>query len=127
MPHNVLEYSSNIPRLENSPELFAGLHQILNKVGGIKLGNCKSRARMAEDYYVGDGSAVNAFIHLDVEFVQGRSTEVKRQIGQQSLDLLKQYYADHLNDDLQITVNIRDISLEFYFKYPEGSLNYQKP
>ncbi|MFT5503949.1 MAG: 5-carboxymethyl-2-hydroxymuconate isomerase [Gammaproteobacteria bacterium] len=127
MPHNILEYSANLPRLENFSELFDGLHQTLNKVGGIKLGNCKSRARMAEDFYVGDGGSANAFIHLDVEFVQGRSTEVKRQIGQEALDLLKQYYADHLNDDLQITVNIRDISIEFYFKYPEGSLNYQKP
>jgi 5-carboxymethyl-2-hydroxymuconate isomerase len=126
MPHNVLEYSANIPRLDNFSELFAELHQILNKVGGIKLGNCKSRARMAEDFYVGDGSSANAFIHLDVEFVQGRSTDVKRQIGQKSLNLLKQHYADHLTDDLQITINIRDISLEFYFKHPEGSLNYQK-
>ena len=126
MPHNVLEYSANIPKLESYGTLFSEIHKILNEVGGIRLGNCKSRARAAEDFYIGDGKTENAFIHLDVEFVVGRSDDVKRQIGQQCLDVLKKYYVAQLNDDLQITVNIREIALDFYFKYPEGTLNYQK-
>ena len=125
MPHNVLEYSANIPKLDSYAPLFSELHRILNEIGGIRLGNCKSRARAAEDFFIGDGKTGNAFIHLDVEFVIGRSEAVKRQIGQQCLDVLKKYYAEQLNDDLQITVNIRDIALDFYFKYPEGTLNYQ--
>lgn len=125
MPHIVLEYSANIPELTDFSALFDDLHQALNRIGGIKLDNCKSRARAASHYYIGDGNPDNAFIHLDIEFIKGRSAEVKQAIGRECLDLVKRYYHLHLSDALQITVKIDDIALDFYFKDPAGSLNYQ--
>ncbi|MFT5219331.1 MAG: 5-carboxymethyl-2-hydroxymuconate isomerase [Gammaproteobacteria bacterium] len=125
MPHIVLEYSSNVPRLAGFAELFAEVHQALHSIGGIKLDNCKSRARVADDYYIGDGDSGNAFIHLNIEFVAGRSTEVKQAIGNECLRLLKHYYQQKLSDKLQITVQIDDLLLDFYFKYPEGTLTKQ--
>ena len=125
MPHIVLEYSENLPQLLDSSALFGDIHQALNRIGGIRLENCKSRARMASDCYIGDGSKDNAFVHLDIEFVEGRSAEVKQAIGRECLDLLKQYYRQHLSERLQITVKIHDIALDFYFKHPPGSLGYQ--
>lgn len=125
MPHIVLEYSSNLPELADFRALFDDIHRALNRIGGIRLENCKSRARVAEHYYIGDGNPDNAFIHLDVEFVRGRSAEVKQEIGRECLELVKHYYHLHLSDLLQITVKIDDIALEFYFKYPAGTLNYQ--
>ena len=125
MPHVTLEYSSNLPELPDFRALFGDIHQCLNSTGGIKLENCKSRARAATHFHIGDGNPGNAFIHLHIEFVEGRSHELKQAIGLECLELLKRYYQSHLSDALQITVEIRDISLKSYFKYPQGTLNYQ--
>jgi 5-carboxymethyl-2-hydroxymuconate isomerase len=81
--------------------------------------------RGAAHCHIGNGDPDNAFIHLDIEFVEGRSAEIKRAIGGQCLELVKRYYHLHLSDALQITVKIDDISLDFYFKDPAGTLNYQ--
>ncbi|MCP4874421.1 MAG: 5-carboxymethyl-2-hydroxymuconate Delta-isomerase [Gammaproteobacteria bacterium] len=125
MPHIVLEYSANLPELPDFRALFDDIHQVMNRTGGIKIANCKSRVRVAEHCYIGDGDPDNTFIHLQIEFVKGRSREVKQAIGQECLDLVKRYYHLHLSDALQITVKIEDIALDFYFKDPAGTLSYQ--
>lgn len=125
MPHIVLEYSDNLPPLLDFRALFDDLHQALNRIGGIKIENCKSRARAARHCFIGDGNADNAFIHLGIEFIEGRSAEVKQAIGRECLELLKRYYRLHLSQRLQITVKIEDVALDFYFKDPAGSLDYQ--
>lgn len=125
MPHIVLEYSDKLPELADFRALFADIHRALNRIGGIRLENCKSRARQVSHCYIGDGNPDNAFIHLDIEFVEGRSTEVKQAIGRECLELLKRYYDLHLSERLQLTVRIDDIALDFYFKHPAGSLDYQ--
>lgn len=125
MPHIILEHSSNLPALPDFRALFGDIHRILNSEGGIKLENCKSRAREAEHYHIGDGNPDNAFIHLAIDFVEGREPEIKQAIGHECLALLKQYYESHLSDSLQITIAITDIPLVSYFKYPEGTLTRQ--
>jgi 5-carboxymethyl-2-hydroxymuconate isomerase len=125
MPHIILEYSANLHELPSFNALFADIHQVLNREGGIKLENCKSRARIANDYYIADGHPKHAFIHLSIEFVKGRTREIKQAIGQECLKLVKDYYQAQISDHLQITVLIDDIELDFYFKHPEGSLSYQ--
>ena len=124
MPHIRLEYSDNLPPLDDFPGLFADIHRVLNEQGGIALNNCKSRAYPAENCYIGDGDSGHAFVDLQVEFLSGRSQEVKTVLGKSCLEVLKQHYADHLTDQLQITVGIHDIPRESYFKHPSGTLNY---
>jgi len=125
MPHIVLEYSSNLPELPDFHARFDDIHQALNRIGGIRLENCKSRARSADHYYIGDGNPAHACVHLDVEFVKERSAEIKKAIGQACLELVNRYYHSQLSDVLQITVKIDDIALDSYFKDPAGTLNYQ--
>ena len=125
MPHVTLEYSANLPELETYTPLFTEIHAALHDIVGIKLANCKSRARKAEPFHIAEGDSVHAFIHLNIEFVEGRSAQVKQALGSECLALLKRHYQAQLNDNLQITVNIIDIKLDNYFKYPEGSLTKQ--
>ena len=75
MPHIVLEYSANLYDLPSFSALFAEIHQVLHREGGIRLENCKSRARAAHHYFIADGSPDHAFVHLNIEFVKGRSDE----------------------------------------------------
>jgi 5-carboxymethyl-2-hydroxymuconate isomerase len=123
MPHLTLEYTSNLSQTIDVGELFPKLHQILADVGGISIHNCKSRAVRLDTYYIGKGGTQNAFIHLDIRFLEGRSLELKQRIGQQSLSWLKEFFAPSLAElELQVTVEIVDIQSQTYFKIPEGSL-----
>lgn len=126
MPNIVLEYSSNISEAIDFADLFTAIHQVMHEVGSINLDNCKSRAVAIEKFHIGDGHPSNAFVQLSVAFLAGRSNEVKQRIGKACLAQLKQFYEKSMARlDLQITVEIIDIQLENYFKYPEGTFTVQ--
>ena len=98
MPQIVLEYSSNLPAVSDFRGLFGDIHQTLQDVAGIRLHNCKSRARVAEDYFIGSGEANNAFVHLQIRFIEGRTPAVKLAVGEQCLintqTMLSRIYGD---------------------------------
>ncbi len=123
MPHLKLEYTNNITQDIDFPKLFSSLHKVLSETSGIKIQNCKSRAFEVGNYYIAQGEAENAFVHLDVRFMEGRPPELKKDIGRKLLEILKTYFIrknDPLNN--QITVEISDIPNSSYFKHPEGTL-----
>ncbi len=122
MPHLILEYSTNVRETTKLGPLFSRLHTLLSETAGIDVNNCKSRARPADDYFVAEGGEREAFVHLDIRFLEGRSTEVKQAVGAQSLEVLRTWFSE--SDSalaLQITVEIRDIDRRSYFKHPRKS------
>ena len=123
MPQLTLDYSGNISQAIDHQEIFLRLHQVLNVIGSIQIENCKSRAIRREDYRIGNGDAQNAFVHLEVRFLEGRSVELKQAIGNGCLQVLETYFAITSEElSLQITVEIVDIVKTSYFKYPTGTL-----
>ncbi|MBC8331404.1 MAG: 5-carboxymethyl-2-hydroxymuconate Delta-isomerase [Anaerolineae bacterium] len=123
MPHLILEYTKNISQQLDAEKLFAPLHQIIAETAGIRIENCKSRAILLHDYYIADGRQGQAFVHLDIRFLEGRSSEIKQSIGQQCLQALRGYFGDIPKEmDLQLTVEIGDIQRQSYFKFPAGTL-----
>jgi 5-carboxymethyl-2-hydroxymuconate isomerase len=126
MPHLELQYTSNIAQEINFSVLFAELHRILAEVGGINIENCKSRAIKLDDYAIGSSEPDNAFVHVNLKFLVGRSEVLKQKIGQDILNALRDAYAPSIDEhNLQITVQIQDIQHETYFKIPEGSFTIQ--
>ena len=122
MPHLTLEYTDNVHPEVAFDELFARLHQVLVDVGAIAIGNCKSRARCLDNYFIGDGGSQHAFAHLTIRFLGGRSVDLKRQIGRECLVVLEKALTPSSPLDLQITVEIQEIERTTYFKIPEGTL-----
>lgn len=123
MPHLTLEYSPNVLVESDFTDLFRKLHAILAQTGGIRLENCKSRAYLAQEFFIGSGAQASGFIHLDIRFLEGRPNEIKRAIGQETRDALMEWFQSSVEAlDLQITVEVRDIERSFYFKFPEGTL-----
>jgi len=123
MPHLILEMTPNVESRQPLVTLFHAMHAILADTGGIALGNCKSRAYVAEDYLVADGSGQCAFLHLDVSFLEGRTDSLRQQLGRELCALLVDSFGVHGDDiDFQITVELRDIQRAFYFKHPAGTL-----
>lgn len=117
MPQIVLEYSSNID-LTDEMSVLAKIHQILNEVGKINLNNCKSRIIEQSRYLVGNGNPINAFVHLEIAFMEGRSDELKKIIGDEILNYMKTV----IIKGVQITVHITDLLRNSYFKHPSGTL-----
>jgi 5-carboxymethyl-2-hydroxymuconate isomerase len=123
MPHLTLEHTANINQEIDSVTLFSGLHNILTTIGGINIENCKSRAIRLDNYYIGQSDESNAFVHLEISFLQGKSAELQQAIGKQCLKLLKEYFAPSLSKlALQITVEITKIHRSAYYKYPGDTL-----
>ncbi len=123
MPHLTLEYSANVREAKDLGPLFLRLHTLLSETAGIDIRNCKSRARPADDYMVAEGGERDAFVHLEIRFLDGRPAEVKSAAGIRSLDLLREWFAE--SDSvlaLQITVEVRDIKRNAYFKHPPSSI-----
>jgi 5-carboxymethyl-2-hydroxymuconate isomerase len=117
MPHITLEYTDNIGQPIEFRDLFAELHQVLASIAGISIANCKSRALSLDTYHVGEGKAGNAFVHLEVQLLEGRSAELKREIAERGLEVLKKHFARSLSDrHLQITLEVRDMQRQAYFK-----------
>ncbi len=126
MPHIQLEYSENCQPAEPFASLFGQVHGTLSEIGGIKIDNCKSRAVCHSEFFIADGDVAHAFAHLSIRFVAGRTESTKRKIGAKCMEHLQAFFREQINDlDLQITVEVRDIQLAEYHKYPEGTLTSQ--
>jgi len=126
MPQIILEKSANIKSLSEIKEVFKNIHQVLHELGKINLENCKSRARIASDYLVGDGNLEEAFVHLEIRFLEGRSDELKARLGGEILAILEHNFLIAGNPSkLQITVEISDIIKSSYFKFPAGAFSKQ--
>ena len=117
MPHIILEYTDNISIKKDFNQLFAGIHTVLSEKAGIDPGNCKSRAIKLTDYFIGEGEKPNAFVHLEIRIFQGRNLEIKQQIGNEILKLLRNYFNENSeNLNIQITVEIIEMDGKLYFK-----------
>ena len=117
MPHLRLEYSGNVGQPVLYEELFARLHEALARTAGVPLDACKSRAIPRDTFRVGQGRLGQAFVHLEVGLLAGRTPEQHREVAAACLEVLADVYAPSLRAlDLQITVEVRAMERESYQK-----------
>lgn len=115
MPHLVLEYSSNIIEKSHMTYLFQECHSILEKMLPTDIDGCKSRSIECHNYYIGNGESNNAFVHISLKIMPGRSPDKLKSVGDNMMAVLKRYFAHSLNKlNVQITLEIME--LETYFK-----------
>lgn len=112
MPHLILECSDNI--IEGNHQLLNILHdcqQILVENLPTSLESCKSRVVRHQDYLLGNGDGQNAFIHLEVKVLTGRSEELLKQLAEK----LKAYILAHLSEsqasDLKLKLSVEIVEL----------------
>jgi 5-carboxymethyl-2-hydroxymuconate isomerase len=117
MPHLTLEYTGNIDQEIRVAEVFPRLHQVLEQVADVDPANCKSRAIRLDCYWIGLGDEGNAFVHLTIRLLAGRSAAVKRELGGRSLRILEEYFAPSAAAlALQLTVEVVNMERQGYFK-----------
>lgn len=115
MPHLTLELSSNIEE-KNILSLFKYCHSILSKMLPTEIHSCKSRSIVYDTYYIGDGKPNNAFVHLTVKIMPGRSPSTLKELSESIMNLLKNHFNESLKKlNLQITLEIIELQ-KTYFK-----------
>jgi len=121
MPHCILEYSSNINDKINLKKLLHDINTMLVGTGIFNLMDIKSRAVEHDLYVVGDGDPNRAFAALTINIFSGRPDDVKANIAESALQLLKDAFNTTLQEKkCSITVQIGDINRESYRKTTSG-------
>jgi 5-carboxymethyl-2-hydroxymuconate isomerase len=122
MPHLWLEFSDNVTQPVPFDELLSQLHQAVARTAGVPVEACKSRAIARNNFRVGEGRLDQAFVHLGIGLLAGRSPEKHREIAAACLEVLAGAYAPSLQAlDLQITVEVRGMERESYQKSSSGT------
>ena len=96
MPHCILEHSNNIKDTISWDSIFKKLHKVLVDTGEINEEDIKSRVIEHNNYYIGDGKPSNAFVTLNIQLLDGRDDQFKKNLAQAALELLAQYFKDTL-------------------------------
>ena len=116
MPQLTLEFSSNLIEKNNLFNLFQECHSILEKILPTNIESCKSRSIEYHNYYIGNGEPNNAFVHISLKIIPGRSFETLKNVGESMMVVLKNYFSNALNKlNLQITLEIMELQ-KTYFK-----------
>lgn len=115
MPHIHVEYSANVEQLEVKPLLLA-LNQAMLDGGYVATANeVKSRAIRQEDFVIGLDTSDQAYIHIKVSLLTGRSLELQQEISSQMLTVLKRFVPEQkLN--IQLCVEILEMNRATYSK-----------
>lgn len=117
MPQMVVEYSDNIKEL-NHQDLMLNLNHALFDTGLIDHPfNIKTRIRANQDFLIGFGDNQQAYIHVRLGIMTGRTLEQRQLISEQLLTCLKnfdKYQASGL--EIQLCVEIAEMPKEVYGK-----------
>lgn len=117
MPHLTIEYSPNILEKGSLSQLLKNLNSLLSEHLPTDLFSCKSRAIQFETYFIGDGDALNAFVHINLKVLPGRTMDKLTDLGNTMLNILYEFFYESAKQlNLQITVEINELSNR-YFKY----------
>ncbi len=122
MPQITLECSDNIIE-KNMHPLLLEIHHLLSERLPTELSSCKSRVIRINHYLVGDGASQNAFVHLTISVLKGRSEELLKSIAQTILEKLKiSFHESLLILNVQLTIAMQDLP-NVYLKDASNSGN----
>jgi 5-carboxymethyl-2-hydroxymuconate isomerase len=118
MPHIVLEYTDNLQDNPNFKLAFIGIHEIINTVIGAPIKVCESQARVMQHAFIGGGLPQQAMVKLEIHLLEGRSDELKMELGEKVLDYLKSHYPSSIAQlECQVIVRLIEIKKTDYFHF----------
>jgi 5-carboxymethyl-2-hydroxymuconate isomerase len=119
MPHINLEYSDNIVEKNDLVPILRDAQLILEKALPAKLASFKSRAIPCEACVVGDGAADNAFVHMHVKIMAGRSRGTLDAAGGLLMDFMTQAFKETINKrKLSMSIEIEELAASYYKSDP---------
>ena len=117
MPHMIVEYSDNIQKLDTQ-NLMMDLNQALFDTALIgHPDEIKTRIRANSEFLIGFGDTQQAYIHVSLAILTGRTAEQKAKMADAligALQAFKDYQAQDLN--VQLCVELNEMPREDYRK-----------
>ena len=91
MPHQIIEYSSNLEDRINITRLVDTLHAAAVGLEVLPQAGVRTRAVRRDLYKIADGHVENSFIHVTLRLAAGRSDEAKAAVGEQLFSALRKH------------------------------------
>ncbi|WP_420001226.1 5-carboxymethyl-2-hydroxymuconate Delta-isomerase [Acinetobacter sp. LF10] len=117
MPHMIVHYSANLTALDPL-ELLKDLNTVLLKTELFSVNDIKSRVFKDEVFLIGLEDHQEAYVHLKLYILSGRTQVQKQAAGEALLRLLEQkdYLKNEAEYSIQLCVEVIDMPKENYFK-----------
>lgn len=120
MPHLLVEYTPNLPELDADKALLRLNHALVASGQFAAEFDIKSRALRLDAFRVGTGLGERAFVHVKLALLSGRSPEIKRQLSESLLAVLKDLCAWPAGVQVQLSVEVVDLDRVAYAKVAIG-------
>lgn len=117
MPHIITNYSSNLNNLD-SLQLLKDVNSVLLDTMLFSEHDIKSRIFKDQNFLIGVNGIQDAYIHLKLYLLSGRSEAQKKSLGELLLNILEQknYLKSKIDFKIQLCVEVIDMPKENYFK-----------
>lgn len=110
MPHQIIEYSCNLKDSLDIAGLINALHQCAAQIEALPLAGLRTRAFAAEQYAIADQHPDNAYIAVYLRIGQGRSEELRIDVGKTLYDCLCSYTTDLVaNTPIALSYELQEI------------------
>lgn len=118
MPHIIVEHSTGSAEALDIQDLLEQLHGAAMAHPNLPIGGLRTRAHGTEQSRVGDGETGREFIYINVRLGQGRSDDVKRDIGDTLFKVLTDFTEDYFNagNALSLGLEIQEIEKDWTWK-----------
>ncbi|EJM69148.1 5-carboxymethyl-2-hydroxymuconate isomerase [Pseudomonas sp. GM49] len=116
MPHLHMEYTANLTDL-NADVALMRLNNTLVASGQFAAEfDIKSRAVKVETFKIGTALAERAFVHVKLALLSGRSAQIKKQLSESLLEVVRELCEWPSGIEVQLCVEILDIDRDSYSK-----------
>jgi len=117
MPHCVLEYSPQIKFKSDFKSFFKELHSYMVSTDHFEERSIKSRVRIADEVFMGDGDSSQSFVYLQISLLSGRPKEILKDLSSKALSILDSHLEKLSSDTyISVTVEIREMEATLHSK-----------
>jgi 5-carboxymethyl-2-hydroxymuconate isomerase len=118
MPHITVEYSKNLEQSADVSELIKAVHKAAIGTKAFPVSAIRTRGASRKNFRVADGDPRNAFLAVVIRVAQGRTPELRHEIGSAIFESV----TNHMRDvsaaiPLAITVELQEIDQTAAFRH----------
>jgi len=118
VPHCIFEYSANIADEANWPQIILKVHEKLISTGMFVAEDIKSRVLRHESFVIGNGEENQSFVTLNIQMLDGRSDDMKRELARMASEILVEAFPKSLaRQKCSITVQVSEIHRSSYQRH----------
>ena len=115
MPTIKIFHTDNIDISEKIDDFTKTTHAKLVEIIATDIDTCRTLIYPCSDYRVGLDSKYDAYIQLEIAILPGRSSELRKKLGETLLKELRELCDDNSGVSIDFRVAVSETDTEFYF------------